>query len=185
MAVAGVAALAGCGASARRPLSPAARVCGRSLQAATAALRAPAHLRVISASPADIVCRVTGAGRRIEVEAQASTQAWVQYETEQVHYAQAYGPGSVHNRGEMPRNVTGVGDQAFWVPAERQLYTTNGSQSRAGSYLTVKIAARGRPGSRSGSRRRRGVSDLLLAGAVARSALPAAPKGPNPGPPPS
>jgi hypothetical protein len=177
VAVAGAAALGGCGGSGasteQRP--PAARVCDRSLQAAAGALRAPAHLRVISAAPADIVCRVSGAGRRIEVEAQASTQAWVQYETEQVHYAQAYGPGSVHDRHEMPRNVSGVGDQAFWVPAERQLYTTNGSQSRAGSYLTVKV----------GGRARGGVSDLALAGAVARAALPVAPRGANPGPPPS
>lgn len=151
------------------------RVCGQAQSAATRVLGHAPSVRIASHAPADIVCRLHSGRLRIRVEAQASSQPWVEYGTTQVHLIQAFGSGSVHNRSQLPVNVTGVGLQALWVPAQNELVTTNATESSAGNYLTVTVShvARGAPSARQ------------LASAVAHAALKVAPPGPKPGAPPA
>jgi len=170
-----------CGGSTRqpraraRPVPVAARVCAVARQAASRALLRAADLRIADPDPANIECLVKGEGITADVVAQASTQAWTQYDTTVVHLVQAFGSGPVHDASELPHDVGGVGLQAVWIPAQAELVTTNGTQSAAGSYLTVTITRKSR----------RGPSSLRLARVVARATLPAAPRGPSPGPPPT
>lgn len=169
------AAVAACGGSshdkAAGPRLPAAeRVCGGELQAARA-LISDARLRILDRDPTNIECLVSK-GRRLSVDAiaQASELAWTQYDTVSTHLSQAYGPGSVHDAGQLPQQpVPGLGGNSLWVPAQRELLATNGTQSRGGSYVTVKVTG--------------GPSDLAVATAVARAALELAPRGSNPPPP--
>jgi hypothetical protein len=165
--------VSGCGGAAKPQGPPAPRVCG---QAAKAAARVIGHApseKIVSPDRVDIVCRLRSGRLTIRVEAQASTQPWVEYGTTQVHLVQAFGSGSVHKRSQLPRNVTGVGSQAIWVPAQEELVTTNAtSESSAGSYLTVDVNHGGRSAQR-------------LATQVARAALAMAPSGPKPGAAPS
>jgi hypothetical protein len=161
--------LAACGAS--QPQLPVAqRVCDRAQAAARRLLGAATTLLITDRDPADIVCLVRGGGLAAVLEAQASPQAWTQYDTVVVHLAQAFS-GLSSGRAYMPREVFGAGPQAIWVPRERQLVATNGTQTRGGSYLTVTIKGR-RSGAGSAS------SDLTLARAMAHAALPIAPRGP-------
>lgn len=132
----------------------------------------PPSERIVSPDRVDIVCRLRSGRLTVRVEAQASTQPWVEYGTTQVHLVQAFGSGSVYKRAQLPRNVTGVGTQALWVPAQEELVTTNATESSAGSYLTVDVNHGGRSAAR-------------LAVAVARAALAVAPSGPKPGAPPA
>lgn len=157
--------VAGCG-SADRPRVPAAqRLCARTGAAAAGALRSRIRVRIPSTDPSDIQCRLTGGGMVLAVEAQTSDQAWVEFDTTQVHYAQVFGPSSIHNKAEIPQNVTGVGPQAFWVPAPRELVTTNAQEGSTGTYITVTVT----------HHRRGGPPSLSTASAVARAALAASP----------
>lgn len=149
-------------------------MCTRAAQAYASAVHAAPRTRILSSQPVDIVCRLAGHGLVLRLEAQASTQAWTEYDTTQVHLAQAYS-GLPHGRSYLPQNVQGVGPQAFWSPGEGELVTTNGTESSAGSYLTVTVIRHTRSAPPA----------LMAAAAVARAALPVAPRGPSPGPPPS
>lgn len=151
------------------------RVCDAAYEAGRAVLGAPVSGRIVQADPADIICRERGGELTLDVEAQASPRAWTQYDTTVVHLVQAFGTGSVHSAGHLPQNVSGVGQQAVWVPAQRELIATNGTQSVGGSYLTVTVSGPGASG-------RRG---LRAARAVGRAVIAVAPRGPSPGPPPS
>lgn len=148
-------------------------MCGQSGQAAAKLLGHAPSERVVSGDRADIVCRLRRGRLKIRVEAQASTQPWVEYDTTQVHFVQAF--SGLHDRSELPVNVTGVGTQAIWVPGQGELVTTNASQSSAGSYLTVNVShvAPGGPSARQ------------LAAKVGAAALKVAPSGPKPGAPPA
>jgi hypothetical protein len=169
------AALTACGgtnARARtRAVPVSARVCAVVQAAARARLRG-AKLRIADSDPFNIECLVSGQGITADVVAQASPQAWVEYDTTQVHQVQAFGSGAVHVASELPQNVRGVGPQAFWIPAQHELVTTNGTESVGGAYLTVTVT-RHSP---------RGPSSLQLARLVAKATLPSAPRGPAPAP---
>jgi hypothetical protein len=125
-----------------------------------------AHLRILDRDPTNIECLVSKGAVSIDTVAQASELAWTLYDTAQVHLIQAFGTGTVHVASELPRQVAALGGNSLWVPAERELIATNGSQSQGGSYVTVTVK-----GTSAG---------LALATAVARSTLELAPRGPNP-----
>lgn len=152
------------------------RVCGHALEAARGLLGHQTTMRVADADPANIECLVSGGGVRLDVIAQASPRAWAQFDTVVVHQVQGFGTGSAKDNARLPVDLPPRGDtQAVWIPADNQLVTTNGTQSTAGSYVTVSVIRSGR----------RGPSSLKLAQAVGNATLAAAPRGPSPGPPPS
>ncbi len=153
----------------------AARVCAVERRAADAALGGAVQLRIADPDPANIECLLRGGGLRLDVVAQASPRAWDQYDTITVHLAQAFGSGSVHETGELPHSVPGLGGNATWVPAQSELIATNGTQAAGGSYVTVTVT-RSSP---------RAPASLAVATAVTRATLASAPKGPSPGPAPS
>jgi hypothetical protein len=128
-----------------------------------------ASVRILDHDPSNIECLVSAGALTVDTVAQASELAWTQYDTSQSHLAQAFGPGSVHVASEMPHAVPGLGGNALWVPAQKELIATNGSQSQGGSYVTVTVKGKG--------------SGLSLATAVARATLDLAPRGSNPPPP--
>ncbi|HET9719387.1 MAG TPA: hypothetical protein VFP55_04845 [Solirubrobacteraceae bacterium] len=156
----------GCGSSGSSHPEPLAkRLCTSAQRAAAGALRVKTTVRITSADPADVRCRVAGGGIVLAVEAQTSGQAWVEFDTTQVHFAQVFGPSSVHNSSELPQNVTGVGPQAFWVAAQRELVTTDAQEGKQGTYVTVTV-----------TRHRRGAPpSLRIASVLARAALAASP----------
>jgi hypothetical protein len=132
--------------------------------------------RITDRDPVNIECVLYGSGVRVKVVAQASTQAWVEYDTTTVHLAQAFGSGTgVHVPSELPHNVTIPRAIASWVPAQQELVATNGTESTSGSYLTVTLT----------HEPPHWAPALWLARAVAAAALAVAPRGPKPGAPPS
>ena len=141
------------------------RVCAGQLKAAGAILTG-ARLRILDHDPTNIECLVSNGSLRVDTVAQASELAWTLYDTTQVHLIQAFGSGSVHVASQLPHPVPGLGGNALWVPAQSELIATNGSQSRGGNYVTVKVK-----GTSSG---------LPVATAVARATLKLAPRGSNP-----
>lgn len=134
-----------------------------------------ARARIIDRDPANIECRVSGPGVALELVAQASPRAWTSYDTTTVHLVQAFGSGSVHKPGRLPQGIHIRGAIASWVPAQQELVATNGTQFKGGSFLTVTL-----------TREPKGWgSALRLAEEVATATLAVAPRGPDPGPPPS
>jgi hypothetical protein len=164
--------LAACGGSSHQRATatgpPAPRVCAGQLHA-VAPLLPGARVRILDRDATNIECLVSSGRVKIDTIAQASELAWTQYDTDQAHFAQAFGPGSVHIASEMPHPVPGLVGNALWIPAEKELIATNGSQSRGGSYVKVKV--KGTSSARS------------LATTVARATLKLAPRGSNPPPP--
>jgi hypothetical protein len=152
----------------RRPIAE--QVCAAVRRRAAAASGHPATLRITSHDPADLSCRVTVGPVRLAVVAQASAQAWVEFDTTQVHQVQAYNAGSIHQPAQDPVIVKAHGALAMWIPAQREVFATNGTQTRGGSYVTV-TASRGLSPARS----------RALARAVTLAALAVAPRGPAPG----
>lgn len=167
---------AGCGAASRAaPKAPAyQRVCARAQQA-TRAVLGPVVLRIADSDPANIECVLQRTGIRVDAVAQAATQAWTQYDTAVVHQSQAYGSGPTFTPSQLPQNVSIRGAQASWIPAQNELIATNGTESTAGSYVTVTL--KGKPA--------RGIGKEALARGVAAAVLAVAPRGPSPGPAPS
>jgi hypothetical protein len=162
--------LAACGGSSHHTAStpsgpPAKRVCAANLHAARTVI-AGARLRILDHDPTNIECLVSKGALRIDTVAQASERAWTLYDTEQSHLAQVFGAGGAHNPAQQPHPVPGLSGNALWVPAQKELIATNGSQSRGGSYVTVTVK-----GTSSG---------LAVATAVARATLTLAPRGSNP-----
>ena len=166
------AGLAACGGAGHPAASgpPAQRVCAGNLRAAEKVISG-VKLRIPDRDPTNIECVVSKGGLSAETIAQASELAWTQYDTLQVHLIQAFGSGTVHVSGEMPRQVPGLGGNSLWVPAQSELIATNGSQSQGGSFVTVTVT---------GAHGQRG---LALATAMARATLAVAPRGSNPPPP--
>lgn len=148
------------------------RVCRRARDAARPSLGATT-LRIEGTDPAYIECLLTARGARVDVVAQATSQAWVEYDTTVVHQAQAYGSGGVHVAAQLPQPVPGMPGNASWIPARHELVATNGTESRGGSYVTVTVTPT------AGAHR----VTLPTARAVARAVLAVAPRGPNPAPP--
>jgi hypothetical protein len=177
LAIVGCFILAGCGGSGHSSSghssgSLAQRVCGNARQAAGAF--APGHevgLRIANSDPSYLECLISARRIKLDVVAQASAQAWTEYDTTVVHQAQAFGPGSVSQKAALPQHVQGMSGNAAWLPQQRELVTTNGTQSTGGSYVTVTVT--------------RGPNSLPLVRAVAIATLAVAPRGPSPGAPPS
>ncbi|HZO77155.1 MAG TPA: hypothetical protein VFB39_03865 [Solirubrobacteraceae bacterium] len=178
--IAACSAVAGCGgsgsaATTHKHISAAARVCAGAKRAAHPLLGSGVHLRIASADPTNIECVLDGNGVHVDAIAQATAVAWTEYDTAAVHQAQAFGTGAVHQRSQQPHSVPGLGGNSTWIPAKEELIATNGTESRGGSYLTVTVTRHGS----------HAPSSVAVAAAVGRTMLASAPRGPNPGPPPS
>ena len=179
------AAAAGCGgaassskgppstAPASRPPAVAARVCESAGQAARPLLGGGMHVRIADADPVNIECLIDGRGIEVDTVAQATSQAWTEFDTATVHQVQAFGTGAVHVPSQLPHPVPGLSGNVAWIPAKNELLATNGTQSGGGTYVTVTVTRRS-PG---------GPSSLAVARAVTRALLASAPRGPNPVPP--
>jgi hypothetical protein len=129
-------------------------------------------LRVADGDPDNTACRLRKRRLRVDVVAQASPQAWTEFDTTQAHQDQVYGPG-IHDPAQIPRNMSQGSMLAQWIPAKNQLFATNGTPTRGGSYVTVTVTHG------PGSDRTR----ARLAQAVGLATLAIAPRGPNPGQP--
>lgn len=169
---------AGCGSSqsaAAARKDAAARVCRSASRAAHLLLDDAIRLHIADSDPANIECQIESKGVRVEAVAQASAVAWTEYDTATVHQVQVYGSGALNEPGQIPRPVPGMAGNVAWIPANGELLATNGTESRGGTYVTVTVthASAGGPAS------------LSLARAVGRAVLATAPRGPNPGTPPS
>ena len=155
------------------PAAVAARVCQSAGQAARPLLGDGVRVQIADPDPANIECLIDARGIRVDTVAQATSQAWTEYDTATVHQVQAYGSGAVHVPSQLPHPVPGLSGNVAWIPAQNEVIATNGTQSRGGTYVTVTVT-------RSSSR---GPSSLAVARAVTRALLASAPRGPNPVPP--
>ncbi len=165
--------LAACGSShpvAKGP--PAPRVCGAAREAAAATLHGPVAATITDRDPGYIQCTLSGRGVGLTVLAEASAAAYTAYDTAASHLAQAFGAAG---KPQNPLSVPGVGAVASWFPVEDQLVATNATQFRGGSFVNVTVT---HWSPAAGSR-------LALVRSVARRVFAVAPRGPNPGPPPS
>jgi hypothetical protein len=165
-------ALAACGGgthtAAKGP--PAVRVCTAAASAASRALGSRVKFSVTDKDPANIECALSGPGVKLALTAQASSQAYYAWNVATTHFEQAFG---AFGRTQHPQDVPGMGTVAQWFPAQQQLLTTNGTQSRGGSFITVAVTHWAPPSS----------SRLSVVRAVAQRALAVAPRGPNPAAP--
>lgn len=148
-------------------------MCAGARGVATASLGDAVSLTIADRDPANVQCLLRGGGTRLDIVAQQSAQAWAQWDTTQVHQVQAYGPSGNHQPAQIPQILNASGVLLGWIPAQRMLFATNGTQSKGGSYVTVKV---------SGSRRR-GAAEEELARAVTLAVLKVAPRGPDLAPP--
>ncbi len=121
---------------------------------------------------------------KVDIVAQPQALALTQWGEMGNHFIQAYGTGSVHVPSEIPQlccpsldsqdgGGRGAFGNAFWVPGQKEVFTTNGTETQGGSYVTAAVKG---PLPRAPS--------LALATAVAGAALNAAPRGGNPNEPP-
>lgn len=165
---------AGCGGSGHSSsvsrLQVAVRVCQAARDATARLANQAVALRITSRNPDSVACVVHAGTARLQIVAQASAQAWTEYDTTTSHQSQVYGPG-VHEPGQIPQQVTGVGAVAVWIPAQKELVTTNGTPTRGGNYVTVTVKGRAKDGP----------TPLALARSAAVATLATAPRGPNPG----
>jgi hypothetical protein len=140
-------------------------------------------MRIADSNPTDIECVVSRGLIRVDTVAQAQTLAIVQWGEMGNHFIQTFGTGPVHVPSEIPKvccaslgsedgGGRGAIGNAFWVPAQKEVFTTNGTDTRGGSYVTATVKG---PLQRAPS--------LALATAAAGAALRVAPRGPNPGSP--
>jgi hypothetical protein len=166
-------AAAGCGGgasssstSAAAPRNAAQQVCASARAAARPVLGRAVSLKFLDRDPANIECVLRGSGTRLDLKAQQSARAWEQFDTVQVHQEQAYGPSANHQQAQIPVNVNMSGGQAQWIPAQRMLFATNGTQSKGGSYVTVTVTGRRH-------------HEVKVAQAVTQAVLKTAPKGPD------
>jgi hypothetical protein len=178
MTCCGAAAGCGGGSSSSSTFTPAPSnsaqvVCASAHKAAVAALGHAVTLRITDRDPTNVECLLRGSGTRLDLVAQQSPRAWAEWDTTQTHLVQAYGASDVHQAAQIPKIVNAPGVLVGWVPAQRLLFATNGTQSLGGSYVTIKVSGRHRHGN----------AQVTLARAVSLAALKVAPKGPNLPPP--
>jgi hypothetical protein len=148
------------------------RVCRAELRAA-AALLPGARVRIADSEPWWLECVVSRGRIMVDTIAQAQALALTQWGEVGNHFIQAFGTGPVHVPSEIPKLCCpSLGGNSFWVPGQKAVFTTNGTEIRGGSYVTATVKG---PLNRA--------SSLALATAVARAALNVAPRGPNPGSP--
>ena len=131
------------------------------------------HVRIADPDPVNIECLIDARGIEVDTVAQATSQAWTEYDTATVHQVQAYGSGALYEPSQLPHKVPGLSGNVAWIPAQNEVMATNGTQSRGGTYVTVTVTRHS-----SG-----GPSSLSVATAVTRALLASAPRGPNPVPP--
>jgi hypothetical protein len=148
-------------------------VCSQAATAAGTVLGRGVSVRITDRDPTNIKCLLRHSGVRAEIVAQATAQAWVVYDTATVHLEQAFGAGSVHEPGYMPRTLKIPGALASWVPAQQEVVATNGTPSTGGSFLTVSVTREPKHWN----------LGLRLTAAVAKAALAVAPRGPTPAAP--
>lgn len=179
--------LAACSGSSHHPAAAsrvqvARRVCRAELRAASALLPG-ARVRIADSEPWSIECVVSRGRIKVDTIAQAQALAAVQWGEIGNHFIQAFGTGPVRVSSKIPQlccrsldSEDSAGRQAFgnafWVPGLKEVFTTNGTDIRGGSYVTAQVNG---PLPRAAS--------LVLATAVARVTLRVAPRGPNPGSP--
>jgi hypothetical protein len=156
-----------------RQAAVAARVCQSADQAARPLLGDRTQVRIADADPANIECLIDAGGIRVDTVAQASAQAWTEFDTATVHQVQAFGSGAVYVPSQLPHPVPGMSGNVAWIPAQQEVLATNGTQTRGGTYVTATVT-RHSP---------KGPSSLAVARAVTRAVLTSAPRGPNPAPP--
>lgn len=147
----------------------AARVCQSAGQAARPLLGDGTRVRVADDDPANIECVLKAGGIGVNTDAQASSQAWTEWDTATTHQAQAYGPGAVYVPSQLPHPVPGLSGNVAWIPARNELMATNGTESVGGTYVTVTVTRHSSGGPPS----------LAVATAVTRALLASAPRGPN------
>lgn len=148
----------------------------RQAQKAAARLVGQTSVHIAGSDPANIECRLSAQSLKLDVIAQASPRAWEEFDTVVVHQAQAFSGSSLPtSKQHLPQDISGLGYNAAWIPSSQEFVATNGTQSTAGSFVTVTIT------NRSSHR----ASGQKLAAAVATATLAVAPKGASPGPPPS
>jgi hypothetical protein len=172
------AAAVGCGSSSASttsnapPKNTAQQVCNDARGAAAAALHGTVSLKIANGDPANVECRLRAKGTRLDLIAQQSAQAWTQWDTTQVHQLQAYGPSAKPQPAQIPKYFNAPGVLVGWIPAQRMIFATNGTQSKGGSYVTVTVSGKSH-----------GKAEVALARAVTLAAIKVAPKGPNLAPP--
>jgi hypothetical protein len=173
------AAAAGCGGGSAStsnftaaPKNAAQQVCASARGAAAASLHRAVSLKIANGDPANVECLLRVSGTRLDLVAQQSAQAWAQWDTTQVHQVQAYGPNAKPQPAQIPRTVNASGILAAWIPAQRMLFATNGTQSKGGSYVTVTVSGKAR-----------GQAEIQLARSITLAALKVAPKGGDLAPP--
>jgi hypothetical protein len=171
-------AAAGCGGSGSTsnftaaPKDAAQRVCDAARGAAAASRHTPVSLKIANGDPANVECKLRVSGARLDLIAQQSGQAWTQWDTEQTHQDQAYGPSADHQQSQIPLSFNAGDILVAWIPAQRMLFSTNGTQSKGGSYVTVTMSGKGH-----------GQAEIQLARSVTLAVLKVAPKGANLAPP--
>ena len=148
-------------------------MCGQAKTTAASVLGSAVTVRIADRDPTNVECVLRGGGLRIDLVAEQSPQAYTEYNTTDSHQEQVYGPAApgVHNPGEIPKDASEGPMIAGWIPAESQLFATNGSPTTGGSYMTVTVTR----GAKGDAERRK------LARAVALATLAVAPRGANPG----
>lgn len=165
-------------ATAASRVAVAQRVCRAELRAA-AVLLPGARVRIADSEPWSIECVVSRGRIKVDTIAQAQALAAVQWGEVGNHFIQSFGTGPVHVPSMIPQlccpsldsedNADGQAfGNAFWVPMLKEVFTTNGTDTRGGSYVTSMVKG---PLPRAAS--------LALATAVARATLNVAPRGPN------
>ena len=155
---------AGCGSS-KPPKPLAQRVCSGAHLAATAQLGSPITARILDAAPADLRCVLSGHRLRVVLVSQATAQAYTEWDTEDSHQSQVFGPG-VHEPGQIPVGETVRGAVvAVWIPAQNELVATDAMLGGGGAYVTVTVTGRAARGSKA----------LALARAVAAATFAAHP----------
>lgn len=167
-AAAGCGGASSAGSSSAAPKNAAQKVCANARGAAASTLGGAVSLTVADRDPTNVECILRGPGTRLDLVAQQSAQAWTQWDTTQVHQLQAYGPSADHQPAQIPRYFNAPGVLVGWIPAQRMIFATNGTQSKGGSYVTVTVSGR-----------RHGNAEVKLARAVTLAALKVAPRGPN------
>ena len=154
--------------SSAAPKDTAQNVCAKARAAAAGARHRTVSLKIANGDPANVECRLRVAGTRLDLIAQQSGQAWAQWDTTQVHQLQAYGPSLHPQPAQIPKYFNAPGVLVGWIPAQRLIFATNGTQSKGGSYITVAVSGKGH-----------GKAEIDLARAVTLAAMAVAPKGPN------
>jgi hypothetical protein len=167
-------ALAACGGSGHTAAKgpPAVRVCTAAASAAGRALGSRVKFSITDKDPVNIECALSGSGVKLAVTAQASSQAYTAWNIATTHFEQAFG---AFGHTQHPQTFPGLGTVAQWFPAQQQFLTTNGTPSRGGTFVTIAVTHWASPAT----------SRVSVARAVAQRVLAVAPRGPNPGAPPS